>query len=674
MIARQRQIRRVWAMVVVAMVMACPLGAQPPGVEVPATLEELDTLLGRIKELERNEPGRALQLSGPAIESARSLGSKSHEMKALNRRGIAHLYLAEYTEAFGSITESARLAEQLGDARGIADATNNLGVLYYLWGAWAKALEHYQRALELKRELGDDDGIALAYNNLGAVSQAAQQWQEALEYYQRSLPIYRRLGNAVQESSSHNNIGLAYLSLDDFATAGEHFRQALEIAERVGDRTGTALAETHLGLLHQEEGRFDQAWQAHERSLQIRREIADRQGEAVCLHNLGALSKDQGRPQEAVAYLEAALELAQQLDVAQLVRDTYLKLSETRESMGDLEGALADYRSYKDVEDRLFDELSRQKLAEARAVFELDKKDRRIEQLEARRARQRLLRWVLVIVSLLLFSIVVLLLSRYRLKVRVNGEMQEKNRQLEQAQAELERASQAEVAHLSRVASLGELTASVAHELNQPLAAILANAQVAETLLEHQDVRDEELQGAVHDIVLASRRTWELLRHLRKLAKPGELEPELLDLKTVLREVESLLAAEARRHHVHFQLDLPDRALPVAADAVHLQQVVLNLVQNAIRAATAQENDPRVGIEAAHEQDSVVVLVRDSGPGAEPDVLARMFEPFFTTSEDGMGMGLAICRRLVQAHGGQIWAEPRAGGGLTVGFRLPVAH
>ena len=677
-----RAVCRAW----LASVLVVALGAIPclgqssvtgstPG---PTTAEELDALLKQVKAMERNEPRRALELSKQAVESARELGLRSHEMRALNRQGIAHLFLAEYSEAFGLINESARLAEMLGDDRGKADATNNLGVLYYLWGAWAKALEHYQLALELKTELNDLEGIAQAYNNLGGVSQAAKQWEQALDYYRQSLPIYQQLDNAVQEANSHNNIGLVYLSLGELETAGGHFRQALEIAESIGDRTGTALAETHLGLLYQEEGQYEQARRAHERSLQIRREIGDRQGQAVCLHNLGALAADRGLLGEAVQLLEAARDLAQELDIGQLVRDTYLKLSETRRLAGDLEGALEDYKRYKEVEDRLFDQISRQKLAEARAVLELDQKDRQIEQLQARRAQQRFLRFVLVVVSVLLFVIVLSLLSRYRLKVRVNREIQRKNRQLEGAQAELERATRAEVAHLSRVASLGELTASVAHELNQPLAAILTNAQVAETLLDQQDVRDEELQGAVQDIVLASRRTWELLRHLRKLAKPGELEPELLDLRTVLREVEPLLATEARRHEVAFEVDLPLEDLSVAADAVHMQQVVLNLTQNAIRAAASQAASSRekawVGIEARRENGSVVVAVSDSGPGAVPEVLDRMFEPFFTTSEDGMGMGLAICRRLVQAHGGQIWARPRAEGGLTVSFCLPPSH
>lgn len=651
---------------------AIPCPGQPSTLE-PPTEERLEALLEEAKAIERNEPRKALELSEQAVASARALGLPSHEMRALNRQGIAHLFLAEYSEAFGLINESARLAELLGDTNGRADATNNLGVLYYLWGAWAKALEHYQLALELKTALQDLDGIAKAYNNLGGVSQAASQWEQALEYYRQSLPIYQQLGDAVQESSSHNNIGLAHLSLGDFDTAGSHFRQGLEIAERIGDRTGTALAETHLGLLYQEEEEYEKARRAHERSLQIRREIGDRQGQAVCLHNLGALAADRGQLGEAIELLEAARDLAQDLDIGQLVRDTYLKLSETRGRAGDLAGALEDYKRYKEVEDRLLDQISRQKLAEARAVLELDQKDRQIEQLQARRDRQRLLRLVLGVVSLLLFATVLSLLSRYRLKVRANGEIQQKNRQLEKAQTELEQATRAEVAHLSRVASLGELTASVAHELNQPLAAILTNAQVAETLLDQQDVRDEELQGAVQDIVLASRRTWELLRHLRRLAKPGELEPELLDLRTVLRDIEPLLATEARRHEVDFEVDLAPEDLSVAADPVHMQQVVLNLTQNAIRAAASQEK-AWVGIEAKRENGSVVVAVSDSGPGADPEVLDRMFEPFFTTFEDGMGMGLAICRRLVQAHGGQIRARPRVPDGLTVSFSLPLSR
>ncbi len=660
--------------------LAASLGGQEPAEETVSSALELEALLREAKDIQRNQPERSLELAGRVLDSARLLELPSLEAKALNRQGAGYLFLADYPAAFEHFTDSFRLANQIGDQNSVADAVNNLGVVYYLWGSWDRALEHYQQALDVRRSAGDDRGVAAGFNNLGNVAATAERWQEALDYYQRSLELYRQLGDQVQEASSHNNIGLAYLRQDEHEVAKKHFLRAHELATQLDDRSGLAFAETHLGLVLQAEGRLEEAKEAHQRSLELRQDLGDRQGVAICLHNLGALWAERGDASSAIRELEAALELALDLDILQLIRDTYLKLSEVREQAGDRKGALADYKHYHDLEGRLFSEASQNKLTELRAGFEIDKKDRQIEQLEVRRARQRLLRWILGLVSLLLSAILVLLFSRFRLKVRVNHEISARNSALELAQTELERATRTEVAHLSRVASLGELTAAVAHELNQPLSVILANAQVAETLLADRHVEDPEIEGAVHDIVLGSRRTWELLHHLRKLARSGEIEPELLDLRDVVREIEPLLSTESRLNLVRFEVELPSYDLPVAADAVHLQQVVLNLVQNGIRAATASsgqdaphESRSWVHLVAWRDDDRIELSVEDSGPCVNDEVFERMFEAFFTTTEDGMGMGLAICRRLVQAHGGQIWAKRPAGKGLAVGFRLPSA-
>ncbi|MCG8456914.1 MAG: tetratricopeptide repeat protein [Holophagales bacterium] len=662
---------------------ACAAGAdeyaEPPGggsPETPRTAESLRQLLDRAEDVARRDPEGSREIALAALDGARSLELGAAEAEALNRVAVASIYLGDYSAAFEKLTESLRVAELANDLDGVANALNNLGIVYYYWGAWDRALDHYQQTLERRQAANDLEGVAAAYNNLGNVSEAAERYAEALEFYGQSLRLYRQLAEPAWEASTHNNIGLTHLRLGDLEIAREHFRQAHEIATETGDALALAFAESHLGLVYQQEKDFDRAQAAHQRSLELRQEIGDRQGVAISRHNLASLWADRGEGVRAIRELEAALALASDLDIPQLIRDSHLELSEVRAGLGDFQGALRDYQASKEADERLFSEASQRRLAEVRAHFELDKKDRQIEQLESRRATQRLVRLVLVVVSLLLFAIVVLLLSRFRLKTRAHQEIAIKNRALETAQAELERATRSEVAHLGRVASLGELTAAVAHELNQPLSAILTNAQVAETLLTDPAAPAEEVEGAVGDIVLASRRAWELLRHLRKLARKGEVEPEVLDLRHVLREVEGLLSTESRLQDVDFELEQPDGPVQVAADSIHLQQVILNLVQNGLRAAgqgEVVEPEPAwVRVRTVARGGRAVLEVEDSGNGASDEVLEKMFDPFFTTADEGMGMGLAISRRLIQAHGGQAWVRRSLEGGLVVGFDLPL--
>jgi C4-dicarboxylate-specific signal transduction histidine kinase len=277
----------------------------------------------------------------------------------------------------------------------------------------------------------------------------------------------------------------------------------------------------------------------------------------------------------------------------------------------------------------------------------------------------------------LLAAVVILLWSRYRIQTRAARVIAGKNRELEKAHDELERASRAEIAHLARVTSLGEMTAAVAHELNQPLAAILTNAQLAAASIPADADDAEELEATVSDITLGARRAWELLRNLRNLARRGEFDRRPLDLREVLGQAVEIARAEARLSEVTISLDQPDRELLVDGDPVLLQQVVLNLLQNSI-AVTAELEDDRlpklVTVIAGWSETWIRVSVEDVGEPVSDDVLTNLFRPFFSTRENGLGMGLAITKRLVEAHDGRIWARRGGERGLVVTFELPSSN
>jgi signal transduction histidine kinase/integral membrane sensor domain MASE1 len=231
-----------------------------------------------------------------------------------------------------------------------------------------------------------------------------------------------------------------------------------------------------------------------------------------------------------------------------------------------------------------------------------------------------------------------------------------------------------ELAHFTRVSTMGELTASLAHELSQPLTGILANAQAAQRLLAAVPPNLEEVRASLGDIVADDRRAGDIIRRLRELLKKSEPRRVLLDLNALVEDVVKLVTSDALSRSVTIAVD-PDPALPLLrADRVQLQQVVLNLLINAMEAmATTPEAARAVFIrtqcldgQAAH------VSVKDAGPGITDDVLARIFEPFYTTKADGMGMGLSIARSIVEAHGGRLWATGNPSGGATFHFTVTV--
>jgi signal transduction histidine kinase len=230
-----------------------------------------------------------------------------------------------------------------------------------------------------------------------------------------------------------------------------------------------------------------------------------------------------------------------------------------------------------------------------------------------------------------------------------------------------------QIAHLDRVAGMGQLAASIAHELNQPLAGILANAQAAKLLLTESQPDVEELRACLADIISDDHRASSVIRRMRYLLKKTDSVSVPLALNDLAATTIRLVANDALLQTVTIDF-LPTAALPaVNGDKVQIQQVILNLLTNAITAAANGGAAPgRVTVWTSHATEKYVELgVHDSGKGVAEIDLKRIFDPFFTTKQDGLGMGLTISRAIVEAHGGRIAAENGPAGGVIFRVYLP---
>jgi signal transduction histidine kinase len=233
-----------------------------------------------------------------------------------------------------------------------------------------------------------------------------------------------------------------------------------------------------------------------------------------------------------------------------------------------------------------------------------------------------------------------------------------------------------ELAHMTRVATMGELTASLAHEINQPLAAILSNAQAALRLLAAGGTDGQEIREILADIAADDQRAGEVIRRMRALLRKETSEPAVLEVNNLVAEVAGLVRGEMILQNISLSLDLS--ALPrfVHGDKVQLQQVLLNLMMNAIDAMKDTEgNDRRVIVHTGETKGRAVeIAVEDFGTGVPVDKVDEIFEPFVTTKSHGVGLGLSICRSIIQAHGGRIGLAARPGGGARFWFTLPAAE
>jgi PAS domain S-box-containing protein len=233
--------------------------------------------------------------------------------------------------------------------------------------------------------------------------------------------------------------------------------------------------------------------------------------------------------------------------------------------------------------------------------------------------------------------------------------------------------AQAELAHVTRVMTLGELTASIAHEVNQPLAAIVADANASLNWLAASPPDLGSVREALDAIVKDGHRAAEVIQRIRQLATKTSPQKARLDMNDVIRDVVPLIGTEMRSHEVSLRIDLAPALPPVLADRVQLQQVLINLVMNGIEAMTSVDGRSReLAIRSQPEDDDhVVVAVQDAGVGIDAQKTDQLFSAFYTTKPDGMGMGLSISRSIIEAHGGRLWATPNPDHGATFHFALP---
>src|SRR5262245_13436069 len=232
--------------------------------------------------------------------------------------------------------------------------------------------------------------------------------------------------------------------------------------------------------------------------------------------------------------------------------------------------------------------------------------------------------------------------------------------------------AQAQLAHANRIATLGEMSASIAHEVNQPLTAIVTNASAGMRWLSRENPDVSETLDAVKQIIGDAERASAVIQRIRALARRGKPEMAQLDINKLIDEVVVLVRPEAVNHRVSLRLETAPGLPPVYGDRIQLQQVIINLLINGIQAMASVTDRMRVLVVRTqqYEANTILVAVQDFGVGVDAENLNQLFSPFYTTKSDGMGMGLSISRSIIEAHGGRIWATPNDGPGMTFQFTI----
>ncbi|MEO8111580.1 MAG: tetratricopeptide repeat protein [Ginsengibacter sp.] len=688
--------------------------------------DKIDELNQTAWDTRVNDSTGSFKLSGQSLELLKNVDYPKGKAEALKCHGFALVRLSKNEEAVTCLNEALSIFESLDDLKGVALVCEFLGIIQRNWGNFSSSLELLKKSLRLSRQKGflEGEGTSLyqtgvtykylgnyeqaldyyhqclsisrsagftlmeayAINVIGAVYFEIQNYEAALNYYQQGLVIRLQSGDKWGEAGSLDNIGSVYLKLKDWKKATDYCERSLAISDSNNDKRGKANCLFHLAEIYRQRNEWNKADIFSERSLQIRQELGDKKGEAEILLFLGGLKRSatQSTGGSELDFLNKALKISNEINAADLSGKSHWALYEFYKRAQNYEQSLMHFEMYDAIEKQLHKDAVNQKVLN----FEISHRAQASEKET----------------------------EKFRLKneelAKLNAEIKSQKEETEKALAKLKEA-QSQLIQAEKMASLGELTAGIAHEIQNPLNFVNNFSEVNKELI--SELVDEVDKGNTEEVLAIANNIKDneekinhhgkradaivkgMLQHSR--ANKGEKQPT--DINALCDEYLRLsyhgLRAKDKNFNADFKTDFDDTIGKINIVPQDIGRVLLNLYNNSFYAVAEkmknpyplkgqQEYEPIVSVRtkaikppsepvpnSLREGLGVLITVSDNGNGISQNIVDKIFQPFFTTklTGQGTGLGLSLSYDIIKAHGGEIKVETKEGEGTDFIIQLP---
>jgi len=588
---------------------------------------------------EVNDYQKAIEHFLKAMEEYRFLNDTVQMGETNIRLGRIYRNISSYDKALQYYLEAIQVLRKINNKDELADAYNETGIIHMTVDDYDKALAYYKKALGLFEELGREDEIAMIYNNIGIIYNDQNDNQKALEYYQKSLEKDQKANDISGMASSLNNIGLIYFEMKQYPKALSYLNQSLEHARQLNDKHKIANTQNNIGEVYIHTGDFGKAREAIRRGLQLSDEI------------------------QALAYKKESYEL----------------LSQLYEAEGENKKALDYYKMYHRLNDTIFSREKQNRISEIHINHETEKKEReialltkdnQINKLEVK--RQKSFKNYISIFALLLLALAILAYNRFNLKKKNARVLEKKNLQLRNANVKL-RDSEDNLKKLN--ATKDKFFSIIAHDLRNPFHALFGFSE--EMYKNVDNLTKKEIREYGKEIYEASQNLYNLLQNLLKWSRAQlgsiVLKPEELSLQPAADQVISLMKINAEEKQIEVENQLHSD-IHAYVDQNVFDTVMRNLLSNAIKFTN---NGGKVMITGKMTNDHARVSISDTGQGIPSQDMNNLFSinknlsTQGTYNEQGTGLGLVLCKELIEKSDGTIWANSQAGKGSTFTFTLP---
>ncbi len=670
--------------------------------------------LGKYGEALKNNMN-ALKVCDELLSSEKATDkSKILKLKAGAYSSIANIYdeQGNYTEALKNNFAALKIREETKDKVGIAASYNNIGNIYAVQGNYPEALKNLFAALKIKEETGDKNSIANSYNNIGSTYYNHGDYTQALKYHLAALKMRQEIGDKRGISSSYNNIGIIHDDKANYPEALKYQFAALKIQEEIGDQQGIAFSYDNIGLVYMHENDYDKALKYFSDYLKSSEEIEDNSGIADAYINIGDVYTKQKKNSDASLYLNKGLLLSKEIGSLDYIKNGYDGLAKLDSAQGNFKQALEHYKLYINYRDSLFNEENTKKLVQSQMQYEFDKKESLAKAAQEKKdvlaQREKNIQYFAIAsLGILVLAVVIIAFIQWRhnkQKQAANNLLAQQKTKLESTLSELQ-LTQAQLIQSEKMASLGELTAGIAHEIQNPLNFVNNFSEVSNELLDEMktemvnnnkeqaiaiaaDVK-QNLEKINHHGKRADAIVKGMLQHSR--LSTGHKEPS--DINALAGEYLRLsyqgLRAKDKSFNATITTDYDKTIEKINIIPQDMGRVLLNLYNNAFYAINEKKKasqspegeltyEPTVSVSTKKINSpsgvgGIEIHVRDNGNGIPEKISGKIFQPFFTTKPtgSGTGLGLSLSYDIIKAHGGELKVETKEGEYAEFIVRLP---
>ena len=670
----------------------------------------INKLLHQSKELVSKDPQRAISVAIQAKKLAEKINFFKGQAYAIKNIGMGYYVKGEMGEALTYWRESLNIFEKISEETGISNMLNNIAAIYFAQGDDKKALEYSLRSLNIAEKLKDTLRTVSALVIIGSIYRNNKATEaKALNYLLKALPLSEAMGHIDGAGTISANIGELYFDLNDFTNAIVYFERSIKSQD---SSTNTSYAYNGLGKTYLKQGDFKQALNYHTKALAIAKEINDKVNEGISLEGIANVYNGKNDYAAAINYYNKAITIAKENKVIVQLKDLYLKMALTYSKTSDYKKAFKYKSLYAEAKDTLYETETNIKLGSLQFDLDMQKRDdsillaKNVELQELRfekfASRNALKTYTLVGCLTILVIVAVFL-------YRNNRQKQKAKTEVEQAFTEL-KSAQAQLIQSEKMASLGELTAGIAHEIQNPLNFVNNFSEVNQELIEEvksqkSKLKSDELDELLNNIAdneekinhhgkRADAIVKSMLQHSR--ASAGQKEPT--DINALADEYLRLAyqgqRAKDKSFNVKLVTDFDQSIHKINIIPQDIGRVLLNLFNNAFYAAplppeggfkeTKSQHEPTMWVKTSKLPPEyiptfsgggggAVISVRDNGPGIPPNIIDKIFQPFFTTKPTGQGtgLGLSLSYDIIKAHGGELKVETKEGEGTEFIIQLP---